>query len=82
VVPRSNLRSELARRIHGGIDVSPESLLSFGQHTDYILKRRVAHNEQVDVACRAEFTPGGRPKHECDNDLFAECGERAAEHIG
>ena len=71
VVLRQKFCSEFARGINGWIDVSPESLLSVGLGADHILEGRVPHDEQVDVACRPQFAPGGGSKHEGDNNALS-----------
>ena len=78
---RPKLCSELRRRVDRRIDVPPESLLSAGQRSHYVLKGRVPHDEQVDIACRPEFAASGRPKHEGKDNLLAECGKSVAEYI-
>jgi hypothetical protein len=72
MVLRPKLCSELARRVDGWIDVSPESRLSGGQRSHDVVKGRVPYDEQVDIACRPELAASGRPKHEGDDDLLAE----------
>jgi hypothetical protein len=72
VVLRPKLRSKLGRRIDRRIDVSAQSLLSTGQRSHYVLKRRIPDDEQVDIACRPELAASGRSKHEGDDNLFAE----------
>jgi hypothetical protein len=63
---------KLGRRIDRRIDVSPESLLSAGQRSHYVLKGHIPDDEQVDIACRPELAASGRPKHESNDNLFAE----------
>jgi hypothetical protein len=72
MVPRPKLCSELAQRVDGRIDVSPESLLSVGQRSHYVLKGRIPYDEQVDIAGRPELAASRRPKHEGDDNLLAE----------
>ena len=69
---RPKLCSKLGRRIDRRIDVSPESLLSVGQRSHYVLKGRNPDDEQVDIACRPELAASGGPKHEGNDNLFAE----------
>jgi hypothetical protein len=72
VVLRPKLGSELGWRVDARIDVSPESLLSAGQRSDYVLKGRVPYDEQVDIACRPELAASGRSEHEGHDHLLAE----------
>lgn len=82
MVVRHEFCLEFARGIYGWINVSPESLLRVCQGTDHILKGRVPHDEQVDVACRSEFASGGGSKHKGDHNPLTERGECIAEDVG
>jgi hypothetical protein len=52
VMLRVELRDKLVRRVHGGIDVSPDPLLRHSQCVDDILKRCIPNDEKIDIAHR------------------------------
>jgi hypothetical protein len=49
----SDLRSKLIWRIDSRVDVPAELFLSRSKYVHDVLKRRVANNQKIDVACGA-----------------------------
>ena len=72
VMLRFNLSSELVYRVHGRIDVSPESFLCTLYHCNHVAKGRFTHDHQVDVARSVKLTPCGGAEHECCIDAVGE----------
>jgi hypothetical protein len=81
VVAFPELLPELPNRIHRRIDVAPNRRLGVSHtHCDF-LKRRIAHDEQVDVATAVQGSARGRPKHERHTDSLVQRSERLAHDL-
>jgi hypothetical protein len=78
----AKLLLKLSRRVHGRIDVPPESRLRLRQRVHDILKRRVPDDEQVYVARRSEVAPSGRAEHEGNQNLLTQRRESLAKRAG
>ena len=78
----TKLLLKLSRRVHGRVDVSPESRLRLRQCAHDILKCRVPDDEHVSVARHVEFAASGRAEHECHKHLLTQRCESLAKRVG
>lgn len=76
-----DLRSKLARRIDGRIDVPAEPFLSCGKSMHDVLKWRVPNNQKIDVARRAELAPCRGSEHERNLNAIAKRREPFSQEI-
>jgi hypothetical protein len=47
----------------------------------HVLKHRIANDQQIEIASRAQLTTGGRPKHKCELDLIAKRRQPVSEQV-
>lgn len=79
---RAELGDELVRRVHGGIDVSPEPRLRWSQRFDDIVKGRIPNDEKIDIALGAELAARRGAEHKRDLNTACQRQECLAKHIG
>src|SRR5690349_19995975 len=75
------LSSELVDRVHGRIDVSPESFLCALYHCDHIAKGCVTNHHQVDLARSVKLTSRVGAEHECCNDAVGEWHQSFTQNV-
>jgi hypothetical protein len=81
VVVCNDLRSKLLRRIDGRIDVPAELFLSLGKSVYDVLEWRVANNQKINVARRAELAPCRGSEHEGNLNAVAKWSQPITEQI-
>ena len=81
VLTGGHLVSKFGRRIDSRIHLPAQPFLHHGERMHDALEWRLADDEQIDVAGRAEFAARRRPEHERDLNPIAKRGEALAEEI-
>lgn len=71
-----DLRTELGRRVHGGVDLAAELLLRGRQRLDDGRKGQIADDEDVDVAGALELAASGRAEDQGNIDTLGQRSER------
>lgn len=80
-MPSPELRLKLAGWIDGGIEVSAEPILSFGQCLHHVLEPGVSDHQQIDVAVLPQRAAGRGAEHERDHDPLAERSQPLAKPV-
>jgi hypothetical protein len=78
---RRQFCSKLIRRIDRRIDVPADLFLRRSYRVHDVLEWRISYDQEIDVAGRAQLTPGGGSKHESDLDPLAQRRERVAQDV-
>lgn len=75
---RANLADEFVGRIHGRVDVAPQSALRIIQRGGNITKRGAADNEEVKITRSLQRSPGARAIDERELDCAGQWKQRLA----
>jgi hypothetical protein len=81
VLLRAILGTKLVYRVHGRIDIPPESFLSSLYRRDHITEGRFTNHQQIDVAGGVEFTPRGRAEYERRMHAVCERHQRLTQNV-
>lgn len=78
----AQLGDELVRRVHGGVDVSPEPGLRWSQRFDDILEGRIPDDEKIDIALRPELAACRGAKHKRDANTTCQRKQCFSKYVG
>lgn len=78
----TDLRHELARRVHRRVHVAPQSLLGVRQRVGDRFERYVPDDEEIDVTARPQLATRRRAKHEGHVHAVGDECEGLSKHVG